>query len=681
MKKVRLGDASRPGWFGNLSIRKKLALGFGGVLTGFLAMAVIAIVNLMTIGHDVELYAEAVEEASTATQIESAFQQMLRQSDRLAGYDTTGDPALMTRLRSRIDAAIKRSADLHLPEAHQAKIDEISEALKVFRKDFAEAVAMKTRFRKQVDEELMPVGEKLLADIDGLIQHARDTSNESLRDASIVAREHLLLLRLNAANLIERQEMRFVPMVAAEAEKLTAAQAAMARHVFGGEAQVLLDEFAALSDRFVRLVDQVHHDERAVRALIEGEMAEKVRIVESDTAWLLDMAGKAEKAMKEETLSLVVTTEIEMIVIAIIVLILAIALSFGLGQAIAVPVVGLTGAMSRLAGGDKESAIPYTDRRDEIGGMADSVLVFQKNMLENDELQAEQAREQEAKAKRGQDIEAATEVFEREVGEMLRMLSSAATELESSAQSMTSTSEQSSSQSNAVAAAAEQATANVQTVAAATEELSTSISEISSQVSESARITTEASNQAQATSDSVYELRESAGKVGKVVDLITDIAEQTNLLALNATIEAARAGEAGKGFAVVANEVKSLASQTGRATEEISTQIRGMQEKTETAVKAIQSIADTISRVREIATTIASAVEEQSAATGDIGRNAQEAATGTQEVTNNTTQVSQASEETRHAASDVLTTSKDVARQAEGLDGTVKKFLKAVAVS
>ena len=671
---------------GNMSIRKKLALGFGGVLLGFAAMATIAIVNLMTIGHDVELYAEAVEEASTATQIDSAFQQMLRQSDRLAGYDDLGDMELMERLGARMDAAIERTEHLHLPEAHRQRVDEIAHALAIFRKDFVEAREMKRAFRTMVDEEMMPVGEKMLADVDGIMERAQSASNDALMLAGANVREHLLLLRLHATNLIERQEERFAPMVAEEAEKLMAGLAAMAPHIADSQTRGLYDELTTLSERFKQIVDTVHHDELAVRELIEGEMAEQARIITADTAWLQEAAATAEAAIKDETISLVVTTEIETIVIAVVVLVLALGFAFGLGQAIAVPIVGLTGAMSKLAEGDKESEIPYTARRDEIGGMADSVLVFQENMRKNDELQAEQervreeqAREQEAKAKRAEEIEAATKTFETDVGEMLRLLSSAATELESSAQSMTSTSEQTSNNSNAVASAAEQATANVQTVAAATEELSTSISEISSQVSESARITTEAEEQAQATSNSVEELRAAAGKVGAVVDLITDIAEQTNLLALNATIEAARAGESGKGFAVVANEVKSLASQTGKATEEISSQIESMQSKTETAVKAIQAIAETISRVREIATAIASAVEEQSSATDDIGRNAQEAATGTQEVTNNITQVSQGSEETRNAASEVLTTSKDLARQAEGLDGTVKKFLQTVA--
>lgn len=269
-------------------------------------------------------------------------------------------------------------------------------------------------------------------------------------------------------------------------------------------------------------------------------------------------------------------------------------------------------------------------------------------------------------------------VFENEVHSMVEIVASAATELQSTSQSMAATAEATSHQANLVALAAESAASNVQTVAAAAEELHASISEISRQVSESTRISQEAVNEASRTNVLVNGLAQAADKIGEVVKLINDIASKTNLLALNATIEAARAGDAGKGFAVVANEVKNLASQTARATDEISTQISNVQGATKDAVHAIQSIGLTITQINEIAAAIAAAVEEQGAATREIARNVQEASTGTGEVTSNINNVTEASNETGHAANEVLAASRELSSQSEKLRSKVDHFLQDI---
>ncbi|MGC2854006.1 protoglobin domain-containing protein [Novispirillum sp. DQ9] len=269
-------------------------------------------------------------------------------------------------------------------------------------------------------------------------------------------------------------------------------------------------------------------------------------------------------------------------------------------------------------------------------------------------------------------------VFENEVHGMVEIVAAAATELQSTSQSMAETAEATSRQASLVATAAEEASQNVQTVASAAEELHASISEISRQVSESTRISGEAVREAERTNQLVTGLAAAADKIGAVVRLINDIASQTNLLALNATIEAARAGDAGKGFAVVANEVKNLANQTARATEEISTQIGEVQNATKSAVGAIQGIGSTISQINEIASAIAAAVEEQGAATREIARNVQEASAGTTEVTSNIHNVTEASSETGHAAKEVLTASKELSSQSERLKSKVDVFLSDI---
>jgi methyl-accepting chemotaxis protein len=342
---------------------------------------------------------------------------------------------------------------------------------------------------------------------------------------------------------------------------------------------------------------------------------------------------------------------------------------------VARPIVGMTGTMGRLAKHDLAVDIAGADRQDEVGHMARAVQVFKDSMIEGDRLAAEQKAEQSRKEKRQQAIEGYIKTFDQSVSGALDVLASASTEMQSTAQSMTSTAEEASRQATAVAAASEQASTNVQTVASAAEELSSSISEISRQVTESTRIAGQAVSDATQTNVKVKELAEAAQKIGDVVKLINDIAGQTNLLALNATIEAARAGEAGKGFAVVASEVKSLATQTAKATEDIASQVKSIQSATSDSVAAIETISGTIGRINEIATTIASAVEEQGAATKEIARNVQQASSGTSEVSSNIAGVTQAAGETGAAATQVLGAAGQLAKQGETLRADVRQFL------
>ncbi len=266
--------------------------------------------------------------------------------------------------------------------------------------------------------------------------------------------------------------------------------------------------------------------------------------------------------------------------------------------------------------------------------------------------------------------------FEDKMGGIVVTVSGASTELQASAQSMNNTAMVTTERANAVSSAAIEAAQNVQTVAAAAEELSCSIAEISTQVSQSSEIASNAVMEAKQTDQEIQGLAKASDKIGEVVELITDIAGQTNLLALNATIEAARAGEAGKGFAVVASEVKNLANQTARATDEISNQISDIQNATKGAVSAIRNIGKTITRIDEIAATIAAAVEEQGVATTEIARNIEQASAGTTEVTDNINAVTEAVDETGHAAGDVLVASEDLSKQSEILNTEVGIFME-----
>lgn len=374
---------------------------------------------------------------------------------------------------------------------------------------------------------------------------------------------------------------------------------------------------------------------------------------------------------------------------------------------IARPLADVVVSLKRLTAGDYDSEIK-DGSNDEIGTVAKALKHFKVKLIEGErqreerilaEKQAEEEQrrheaerqEQEARAEqerrlakeqadadRKQAMIEMVDSFESSVMNVVQSLSSAATEMQASAETMSATADQTSQQAVAVAAASEEATVNVQTVASAAEELSTSVSEISRQVAQSNQIAQSPVDEARQANSKVEGLADAAQKIGEVVNLINDIASQTNLLALNATIEAARAGEAGKGFAVVASEVKTLATQTAKATEEIGVQIGAIQEATGDAVEVIKSIGATIDQMGEISTSIASAVDEQGSATREIASSVQQAAEGTQEVSGNITHVTQAASETQSASGDMLGAAKELAQQGDVLRQEVDKFLETV---
>ena len=360
---------------------------------------------------------------------------------------------------------------------------------------------------------------------------------------------------------------------------------------------------------------------------------------------------------------------------------------FVIGVAISALVVGrllnpfpvLRGVIHRLSSNDLDVAVPYLDRKDDVGDLAKAVEMFKTASIESQTL-SEQRIEDEKRgdAEKRQMMVKTADDFETTVGSMVDHVSSSLQQFNASARDMSATAEETKAKAGLVVTASEDAAGNIQTVAAATEQLSASITEIGQQVSQASNIASGAVREAADTNSKVQGLAEAAQKIGEVVGLITDIAEQTNLLALNATIEAARAGEAGKGFAVVASEVKNLASQTGKATEEISAQIQGIQASTDESVTAIGAITQTIEQVDQIAAAISAAVEEQTAATQEIARNVEEASAGTNQVNSNISEVSAATQVTGEVAQTIQNESLALSQDAEKLKAEIQRFLAGI---
>jgi len=388
---------------------------------------------------------------------------------------------------------------------------------------------------------------------------------------------------------------------------------------------------------------------------------------------------KATDESQAAVVSTIARVDFLIMVMSGVIVLIGIVLSWTLVRAITGPMIKMVDVLKKLAAHDHSFEIPDTSRRDEIGQMAAAAQVFKDGMIETDRLRSERAEvEQQVAAQRRADMERLAGDFEAAVGKIMDTVAAASNELEISAGMLTATATRGQELTSIVASASEEASANVQSVASATEEMSSSVDEISRQVQESANIASEAVDQARKTNEHVGHLASAASRIGDVVELINTIAGQTNLLALNATIEAARAGEAGRGFAVVASEVKALAEQTAKATGEIGQQIASIQNATNLSVDAIKAIDGTIGRMSEICSTIASAVEEQGAATREISRNVQQAAHGTKGVSANIVDVEKGAMQTGTASSQVLSAAKSLAMENGRLKEEVEKFLSTV---
>ncbi|EKV29832.1 Methyl-accepting chemotaxis protein [Caenispirillum salinarum AK4] len=663
----------------NMKVAAKVSLGFGIVLVLLVVTGIVSGVGFNSVDGMFESYRHLARETNEVGRIQA---NMLETRMGAKDFLIDGSEAAMARVRERAETTLSLAEETRglLKDTEQAKIqllDEVQQALRNYRDGFEQIVSHQSD-RNAAVMTLNTVGPQIEQALTSVMESAYEDGDTEAAYRGGVALRALLLARLNVNRfLVDNSDAAF-DRVSSELAAFDQRLIELNNNTTDFERRKLTGTAETLSGEYREAFNTAAAAIRARNAVVDGTLNQigpavgrDVETVKLEIKAAQDDLGPRVEASIHDSVLLTVG-------LGAAALVLGIGAAFLIGRGISQPVTAMTGAMARLADGDETTEVPAQGRKDEVGKMAAAVQVFKDNMIRANKLAAEQEKEREAREQRARYIEDLAHRFDSDVSSVLEAVSSASTELSSTAESMSSIAEETTRQATAVAAAADQASTNVQTVASAAEELSSSISEIGRQVNHSAEISRSAAEQAQHTNEVVQGLAESAQRIGDVVAMITDIADQTNLLALNATIEAARAGDAGKGFAVVANEVKSLANQTSKATEDISKQIGGIQGETQKAVEAITTIGKTVNEISEVASAIASAVEEQNAATSEIARNTNEASAGTHDVSSNIAGVTSAADEAGHAATQVMEATGQLSQQSEQLRGVVQEFLTNV---
>jgi methyl-accepting chemotaxis protein len=663
---------------GSLKVKTKVLLGFAVILALLAVVSAISFFGFSSISSQFGHYTAAVTVVADASGIERDLTELRRDIDNYVGTRNAAAAEAAVAMEKKIQAEIEAGLKAATTEEQKAGFEDMSKRLAALVADFVKVEELESDRVKLASDVLDVAGPKATEDLEKLVRQATQAGDSNTAILANAALTEILKARLYANLMLARHETGSDERAEAAFEGVAAAMGQIEKVASDPALRASLEEIKAAVASYAEAFKHSEAIDSELESLVGEVIAEEAETIMHDAEAIVEDATADEERIAEETHGVIGSSEILAIAISLGGIALGLVVAWLIGGGIARPVISMTAAMAKLAGGDKTTAIPALDRKDEIGSMAQAVQVFKDAMIKAEELAAAQERERAAKEARAKRIEDETRAFDKAVGGILETVSAASTELDSTASSMSATAEETSRQATAVAAASEQASTNVQTVASAAEELASSIAEISRQVSQSTEIAGKAMAEATRTNTTVKSLAEAAQKIGAVVNLINEIASQTNLLALNATIEAARAGEAGKGFAVVASEVKSLANQTAKATEEIGSQIGAMQSVTGEAVTAIEGIGTVITQINEIATTIASAVEEQGAATQEIARNVQQASAGTRDVSANISGVTQASGETGAAANQVLAASGELSKQADALKRQVESFLGQV---
>ncbi len=660
-----------------LTIGTRILGGFGAVLVLLVAVGGGA---WYSAGRTQEGIAAFVDEASIGLHSAAADTAVLAARLAVERFTVFGNEQDAQAFRDHGTVAEHSFAEAkeHTREADAKEIDGILSLRKDYAAGFASLVELR-RQRDELDERLTATGETLRALLSEMRTVESQNGDPLTLSAISDAGEQFLLARLDATRFLTLKD----PDIAARALKAMAGSKKGLNDLDGltvapGQGERLSRAVSLLNDA-TKGFQQIAALTEEMEALVGVEMAGIGDTIAIRSSAIRAAAAARQDRVAEEATENARTTAQTAALLTVAALLLGFALSWLIARSITRPVMAMAGAMRRLADGDTGVAIPATGRRDEVGAMAGAVAVFRDNLIRSRDLErAAKAMEAQTAEERRTSMMRLADAFEHSVRGIVDGVATSAAQMKDAASTLSTMADRTADQSRVVAAASEETASSVQTVASATEQLSASVGEISRQVTTSTDIVQEAGQEAQRMRATMDALVRAAGEIDHVVDLINTIASQTNLLALNATIEAARAGEAGKGFAVVAGEVKALASQTARATEEIQARVGDIQTATTQALSGIDSIGGTIDRMNEIAGTIAAAVEEQGASTRHIAGNLQQVTHGTSDVSANIAGVRQAAAETGGLAARVLDASQDLSTEAGRMRAEVDRFVATI---
>jgi methyl-accepting chemotaxis protein/uncharacterized protein YpmB len=670
-----------------LRFRGKISLGFAFVLAISAASMGFAYLGFEHVSNGVAAYRSSVSESDLAQNIDReliSYRALVKyyvvtgkEDDAKAGLVAEG------ALKDAINQSMKRAAETGLSEGatdhvRLEQVTRLGREFHAFTKIFADVVKTKRDSELISQNQLMRSGNLLRYKLDDLPSGVEDDS--TLAAVTMASKKVAALFQtasalantfiVNSDQSVAASAVARLKFVEAALQAIPADEAKVAQAV--KEASVQLEEYRTALTKLIDNAKEV--DELSI------EMADStVAIMKASNAMKADLLA-GQQRLDSQSIATISDTERLIVMLAIGSFLLGAVLALLLGRQISRPMTAMCKAMRELAGGNFDIVLPGLGRKDELGEMAAAVEEFKIQAVakaERDAAALDAQNKASAAGRRAELIRFADE-FEANVGSIVANVSASAVQLEASAGTLTRTAETTQNLSGQAAGASEQASSNMQSVAAATEELSASVDEIGRQAHESNRIAEAAVLQARQTDGRIGKLSRAAQEIGDVVKLITAIAEQTNLLALNATIEAARAGDAGRGFAVVASEVKSLASQTAKATDEISMHIAGMQGATQESVAAIKEIGGTIGQISNIASTIASAVEEQSSATQEIARSVQNVAEGTGEAAVNIMEVNRGAAETGSASANVLEAARSLSSESSRLREELNRFMSNI---